>query len=330
MKKIFKILGVIAILVVLGIGLFIGWIYLSEHLHNKKLDRERINDSTTLSKYVEYHDWEHTKDDLEDLRFSAEDIKCDVLKDKDILYYYGNGYDSHGYAIGLLILDDYTIYKTAFGSDKTYSNGQQCKQIAQDIKFKRFQIKNGGLFLISENNKYYEIDLEKEDVRELDPYDLSYEEIQRFIEKENIKKVQNITNDNGIQIFAVLKDDGQIYEQHYQYKYDSSKYVMINEKVLFSNKDYGNITDFLYNYMGEGNKNNGIDGIVSDKGLFYLKQTDDQKYIDTEQTYEMVASDIYNKYKSDIKYINGDYIFTTDNNIIKTKMICRDIDKEVK
>ena len=330
MKKIFKIVIIVAIVLAVLLCILVGWDFFEGFFEKNKLNRERINESTTLSKYVEYHDWEHTKDDLEDLRFSAEDIKCDVLKDKDILYYYGNGYDSHGYAIGLLILDDYTIYKTAFGSDKTYSNGQQCKQIAQDIKFKRFQIRNSGLYLISENNKYYEIDLEKEDVRELDPYDLSFTEIQIFIEKENIKKTQYITNENSIQIYAVLKDDGQIYEQQYQYQYATGKYIVVSEKVLFSNEEYGHITDFLYNYMGEGNKNNGIDGIVSDKGLFYLKQTDDQKYIDTEQTYEMVASDIYNKYKADIKYINGDYIFTTDNNIIKTKMICRDIDKEVK
>jgi len=105
---------------------------------------------------------------------------------------------------------------------------------------------------------------------------------------------------------------------------------MINETLLYSNKDYGHITDFFYFYGGEGNKDNKITRIVSDKGLFYIKQTNDQQYIDTEPIYEMVASDIYNKYKADIKYINANYIFTTDNNIIKTDMLCRDIDKEVK
>ena len=44
MKKVFKILGIIAITIIVLIGLYIGWIYLSEHLHEKKLDRERINE----------------------------------------------------------------------------------------------------------------------------------------------------------------------------------------------------------------------------------------------------------------------------------------------
>ena len=330
MKKVFKILSIIVVVVIIGIGLYIGWIYLLEQLHYKKLDRERINGSTTLSKYIEYHDIEHTRYYEEELSFFAKSIKCDLLKEKDILYYFG-----YNMGNGYLILDDYSIYKTAFKSDKTYSNGQQCKQIANDTKLKRFQLQNGGLYFISENNKYYDIDPEKEDVREIDFNDLSYEDVKKFINKENIKKIQylnRISGDNAVNasVYAVLKDDGQIYEQQYQYKYNIGKYVMISEKVLYSNEDYGNITDFIYNYMGEGNSNNGIYGIVSDKGLFYLKQTDDQKYIDTEKTYEMVSSDIYSKYKNDVKYVNGDYIFTVDNNIIKTNMICRDIDKEIK
>ena len=330
MKKIFKILSIISILIVLGICLFIGGLYLSEHLHNKKLAKERINGSTTLSNYIKYHDVEHTKDINSPFSFYAKDIKCDLLKDKNILYYFPQNMNTSD---GILIFDDYSLYKTAFKSDKTYSNGQQCKQISPDIKFKRFQIQNGGLYLIGENNKYYTLDTEQEDVRELDTFRISDENVYRFIENEHIKKIQYlnfISDNNRKDVYAVLKDDGQIYEQYYQYKVDSGKYVMIDEKVFFSNNDYGHISDFIYNYMGEGNIHNGIKGIVSDKGLFYLKQTDDQKYIDTEQTFEMISSDIYSKYKADIKYINGNYVFTTDNNIIATNMLCEDIDKEVK
>ncbi len=74
----------------------------------------------------------------------------------------------------------------------------------------------------------------------------------------------------------------------------------------------------------------GIVRIVSDKGLFYIKQTSEQQYIDVEPTYELVKSEIYDKYKTDVKYIDAKYIFTTDNNIIETYILCREIDKEVK
>ena len=322
MKKIFKILGVIAILVMIGIGLFIGWIYLSEHLHDKKLDRERINDSTTLSKYVEYHDWKHTKGNL-DYSFYAKDIKCDLLKDRTILYSY-----SEEFGNGYIILDDYTIYKTAFKSDKTYSNGQQCKQIQTDIKFKRFQVQGETLYLISDNNKYYRLDLSQETFKEFTSKEDSYPF--PFIENASIKKIKPIYHtDTDKHAYIVLKDDGQIYEQEYQLNYSNihaSK--MISETLLYFNKDYGNITDFSCDYVKRFDER--VSMITSDKGLFYLKQTDDQKYIDTEQTYEMVASEIYNKYKSDVKYMNTNIIFTTDNNIITTEMICNDIDKEVK
>lgn len=332
MKK--KLVIILVTIVIIGLVAF-GILFIADgRLKHYKMNKERINNCTTLSKYIEYHDSYYitvaNNNNGADyyLDFYAQDIKCDLLKDRTVLYFNDN------FMGDILILDDYTIYETAFKSDKMYSNGQQYKQRDLDIKVKRLQIQGDALYLITEDDKYYEFSYEE--IKELNQW--GNQTTYFFLENENLKKIRPIYKDSNtgtnIQSYIVLKNDGQIYEQEYERKHNSTtnetKTIMVNETLLYSNEDYGHITDFFYLYGGEGNKDNKITRIVSDKGLFYLKQTNDQQYIDTEPTYEMVASDIYSKYKSDIKFINTDYIFTTDNNIIETDMLCRDIDKEVK
>lgn len=322
MKKFFKVLIIIIVAVVVAVGLYWGFFYLSEKVRDSKLDNERINGSTTLSKYIEYHDTEHTRDIETSLDFYAEDIKCDLLKDKNILYFYDDGWDN-----GVLILDDYTIYETAFKSDKVYSNGQQCKEIKTDIEIKKMKILGNIPYFISEDNNYYRI--ENKELKELNTNfmsDFEYSKYTTMLKDNSIKKVVSI----DINTLVVIKDDGQVYKQ--EYKYDNKTYNLINETLLLSNKEYGNVIDCAYSlwqYEPDVTKKE-IVTVVSDKGLYYLKQTNEQQYIDTEPTKEIVASDIYNKYRADIKYIDTTFIFTTDNNIIRTGMLCRDIDKEVK
>lgn len=321
MKKVFKIVGIVAIVVVVLVCLFCGVLFFGEKLEQQKLDNNRINNSKTLSQYIEYHGIGYSTDELD---FYAEDIKCDLLKDRNVLHFNDN------FMGDILILDDYTIYETAFKSDKVYSNGQQYKQRELDIKVKRLQIQGDALYLITEDNKYYQFSYGE--IKEVNQW--GNERTYFFLKNESIKKIRQIYKDNNtgtnIQTYIVLKDDGQIYEQEYGTKNNRiTDIILKNEKVLFSNEDYGHITDFFYFYSGEGNKDNKITRIVSDKGLFYLKQTNNQQYIDTEPVFEMVSSDIYNKYKADIKYIDTNFVFTTDNNIIKTDMLCRDIDKDV-
>ena len=327
MKKMLKIVIIVAIVLAILFGILVGWDFFEGFFERNKLDNERINGSTTLSNYIRYHDVAHTKDMDSPFRFYAENIKCDLLKDRDILYY----------SDGIMVLDDYSVYETAFTSDKTYSNGQQCKQIQTDIKIKQMKIIFETPYFISEDNKYYILsnnELTELEIKNLLPYDFAKQTT--LLKDETIKKVIAYQGDN----VYIIKNDGQVYKQ--EYKFDDNgavglnnytySYKLINEELLLSNKDYGNVVDIAYSlYDNDIEKPDfKIKRIVSDKGLFYLKQTDDQKYINAEKTYEMVASEIYNKYNSDVKYINADYIFTTDSNIILTETLCNNIDKEVK
>lgn len=321
MKK--KIVLIVVAVVILVVG-YLAWeLFISDFIRDTRRDNDRINNSKTLSQYVEYHTPEYTGGTLDSLNFYAQDIKCDLLKDRDILYY---GDD-------ILVLDDFTIYETAFTSDKTYSNGQQYKQIATDIEIKGIKIAYYTLYLISEDNIYYQFNLTDKSLMKSNSGEL----YKIFLDDNSVIKFVDATPNEYADIFkkyVVLKNDGQVYEQEYEIKYTTKwEYTLLSENVLLSTKDYGHITDFDYTTGRDytiGRDYIGITRIVSDKGLYYLKQTSDQQYIDTEPTYELVASDIYNKYKADIKYIDINYIFTTDNNIIRTDMLCRDIDKEVK
>ena len=323
MKKTFKIVIIVVIVLAILLGILVGWDFFEGFFKRNKLNNERINNSTTLSNYIKYHDWEHTQysDDLLALYGNMEDIKCDILKDKDVLYYYD----------GIMILDDYSIYETAFSSDKTYSNGQQCKQIQTDIKIDRLQLHYMQLFLISEDGKYYIIDKNTKKLIEVstDFYEEKY--ISKFTQQ-TLSNKDIVKTSNNFDNFAVLKTDGQVYLQ----KYNAISHVLESETLLISSEKYGKVLDFEYsNEISNLNSDTQLDSyeitlLITEKGLYYLKTTNNQEYIDSTPNYELVSSDIYSKYKDDIKYINNIYVITKDNYIIRTYELCNDIDKEVK
>lgn len=335
MKKLVKIFVIVILAIAVLIGLYWGGIRLLDNLHDSKLNKERINGSTTLSNYVKYHDLEHSyiynkyngEDEDISLNFYAKNIKCDLIEDKNILYY----------SDGIMILDDYTVYETAFTSEKTFSNGQQCKPIETDVKFNRLQIHYNTPYLIGDN-KIYTIDSTRKKLVEANnvpSHDTSNESsvyIGDFT-KRIILTNEIVKTSNNFDNFAVLKTDGQVYLQ----KYNSISHVLESESVLVSSKEYGKILDFVYSidtfdieYPGIQFDEYKIILLVTEKGLYYLKNKNNQDYIDSTPEYELVSSDIYTKYSKDVKYIGSDYIFTTDNNIIRTSMLCKDIDKDVK
>lgn len=328
MKKAFKILSIVAVVVILILALFICGMFALKGIDKLIKRNERINKSTTLSKYIEYHDFEYTQSTLTEMDFLSEDIKCDLLNDKNILYFNNDYYDGND-EMGILILEDYTIYKTAFDSEMTYSNGQQYIPIETDVKIKDFKEIHYELYLIGEDDKYYSI--KNGEIAELlseNTTKYKYAQVTTLLADKTIKKVISIDIDTVV----VIKEDGQIYKQEYKFDSTNIKYNLISEELILSSEKCGKVIDCLYTHLSteaDTSKTQPII-VISEKGLYYLKEISEQQYIDTEATYEMVESDIYSKYKNDIKYMNREYIFTTDNNITWTGMLCRDIDPEVK
>jgi len=332
MKKVIKIIGIIVIVIIVLVGLFFGGFYLKEVLEKNKLNNERIN-SKTLSEYIEYHDQKHmiAKDNtINFLEFSAKDIKCDLLNNNKILHY------TKDENSGILILDDYSIYTTIFGSEKLYSNNQQYKKIDLGIDVKRIQIQFDQIYLISTDNKYYSFNNLSQSIEELTPTNsIEY----NLLKDENIKKiVRKYTNSKTeYNEYTIIKNDGQVYLQEYKYLNYTS---FVKESILISKDKYGSISDLTYDVRINNSANSSIEykdicitKIVSDNGVYYLKPIyteDSKKYVDIEPTYEMSKSDIYSKYEEDIFFINCDFVFTKDKNIILTNYLCNELDKEVK
>ncbi len=249
MKK--KLIIIIIATVIIGL-VSLGIFFVADgRLKHYQMNKERINNSKTLSQYIQYHDHyymtvaNNNSGAEYSLYFFAQNIKCDLLKDRNILHYVDN------VDRGILVLDDYTIYETAFDSDKLYSNGQQYKQIETDIKVKRTLQIASTIYLISRDNKWYEVDIDK---KQIVPYNYNTT-TKHIIEKDpTIKKdITNSMTEKGNIKYIVLKTDGQIYEQEYKYSYDAFGIQMslLKEKVLCSNEEYGHITDALYDYYGE-------------------------------------------------------------------------------
>ena len=334
MKKVFKIIIIVIVVLAILFGLFIGLIYLSKYLHKAQLNRERINNSKTLSQYIENHDQEHTlaKDNTCNfLGIDTKNINCDLLDNHNILFYY---LDENS---GILILDDYSIYETVFGTDKLYSNNKQYKTLDLGINIKRIQTQIDEIYFITDNNEYYYFDKYSHSIskKNVDTYSIT----DNLLKDDTIVKIITYrTNaEKECNEYYVLKTDGQVYMQEYNYLNSTS---FIKETLYLSKDTYGKITDVEYGSYIRNSANSSIEykttdiiKLVSDNGLYYLKpiQTEDsEKYVDIEPTYEMSKSEIYSKYKDDIISMNCKYVFTKDNSIINTNYLCNDLDKEVK
>lgn len=343
MKKKLKIIGIIIFILVVVILLII---FVPNKIKQIKLNNERIN-SSNLMEYVKNHDLEHIKamygDDAYDYEYLSmgyigKDFKCDALNNKNIITIY----DMY------MFLEDYSIYEFSF--EELYSNNQNCKKIDLNIDIK--EIKNDGEIIIDTNNNLYSFNPYGENGNYLEKIDentwgdtLIYYD---YIRNENIKKLNiyetkfNEEKKQEESIGFTLKTDGNIYNQKYVSKYGGErKKINSEQKLNFEINKYGKVNDFTFGNMIYDNKTfehielneNKIQTITTDKGFYYLdiERTDDCiKYKDVECKAQYFESEIYKKYKNDIKYIGKTYTILKDNTIIYTDILKYDLDKEVK
>lgn len=323
-KIIIIVIAIVIILLIIG-----GFFIFDGGLTRYKRNYDRINNCKTLSQYIEYHSLGYMQSSSEEMSFYAKDISFDLLNDHNIIYYDGS----------ILILDDYTIFETIFNSDKLFSNNKKFKTIQTKFKIKRILLSNNSPIVLSTDNEVYRINKNSDNVIVFDKQEIKHMGIDYLlILNDSIKKVvtSNYDNEKQQHKVSVLKNDGNVYTQYY----DQSQKTLLKEEILLSNSDYGNIYDIMSDNQVSISLGTWKDlasleivRIVSDKGLFslkYIETEESKKYADVKPTFEMVKSDIYSKYKDDILYINSQYVFTRDNNIIETLMLCQNIDEEVK
>ena len=210
MKKSIKIL----IIIIVVIGVFIGLMYLNPIINDWKLNNERINDSKTLTRYIENHDQEHTyamNGTYEFLGIDIKDFDTKLLGDSKVLYFdYKNDRTEW-----ILVLDNNKIYGTIFGTDKIYSNNKKYIELDLGINIKTIQFRRYGTILIlSEDNKSYMLDKYNMKVDQIDNNSLT----NRLLKDTTIIKAIDISTniDSGVYAeYLVLKTDGQVYKQSF-------------------------------------------------------------------------------------------------------------------
>ena len=346
MKKIFKIVGIIVIVIVVLIGGLLAYYEISDSLRAKKLYNERIN-ADTLMEYVKTHSLNYLNCDgnnCYDMYFIKEKLKCDALNN---IKYLQNDY---------FLTNDNEIYNISF--NELYSNNQNCKKRETDIKIKDIKYENYPsynriIFLDSNNNVFYD---------DLTEYDKEHYFIQNKILKDNnIQMIFSGTIDSKLlkeyyknDIFyqdweytiLVLKRDNKLYKQVYidnSYYLNSEYKHNINfksEEIYKSLEEYGNIQQItMSNYYRNNNgksyklKEKTITTIISDKGYYYLDEieTDEcKKYKDIECELELKESEMYKRFSKDIKFIGGQYTLLSDNSIIDTSYLTYPLDKDLR
>ena len=126
-------------------------------------------------------------------------------------------------------------------------------------------------------------------------------------------------------MFFVLKTDGNIYKTVFDmgldYKIDFDK--VVHETLLYFKDDYGFIKNF-FNY--------GDDFfLITDNALYGPEKIITEectKYADVDCEIKMVENKLYKNYKSEIKYINENYIVLKDNTILWTKLVFPPLEDE--
>lgn len=324
MKKIFKIIGIIVIVIVVLIGAVFGYTKIKQSMMNN----ERRN-ARTLMEYVKTHSWKYldcSDSNCLDMHFEENKFICDI--DYNNIKYFQSGY---------FVTKNNEIYDISFG--KLYSNNQNCKKATLDTNIKAIK----GNYVLDKNNNLYTLQQNDRGKRILQEYSnaLSYEKtIIDLMNNDNIDYIYNITSDYSKgEIYAlILKSDNNIYKLIYK---DGSGSVVFDKEELYKSlKEYGNIQEIVTSnyYTSNSGKDyqledNTITTIISDKGYYYLDEvkTDEcSKYKDIECKLELKESEIYKKFSKDIKYIGQQYTILSDDSVIRTGYLTYPLDKDLR
>ena len=273
-----------------------------------------VHEDKTLSDYVTSHDSAHLKcTGCGELRFYAQNIKCDEIKDKEIKYYDGQ----------IIVFNDNTIYETIFDSDKLYSNNSQCRKVEFRLNIDSVILYRNNL-LIKSGDNYYTYK------RRYNSYVFEFNSAPESVDSDE----KQLINENYSIIGwksrgkTVLLKDGNLYDYNY---YNDDMTEVTELELYISEKEYGYIRKAkIYNEIEINDENKSIPSqigmLITDNGVYVLTAIETEeclKYADVDCELRLVKSEIYDKYKDDIRYIGTDYTILKDGNIIKSSIFSR-------
>ena len=327
MKKAFKVIGIIVIVILVLVGGVFGFIKIKEVTMNN----ERRN-AKTLMEYVKTHSYEYVDDSKDEMSFRGKDLKCVPLKDlkneniKGIIRTYNETL--------IILLDDSSYLSLSLDNEKLYSNNQNCNKIDTKIKVKDIKKYKENYYIVSDDNKIYYIIIN-------DNYEVAFEEMQTeydlssfILLKDDVQSIVEL--DTASNIGIVLKNDGSLYKQEYNANYnsDASKVIFSikKEEISLPNDEYGNILNAVLNYDYD-KKEYEIRTLVTDKGYYYYGEVETEecvKYQDIKCEKKILESELYKKFSKDIKYIGDNYTILSDNSIIETNYLTYSLDKDLR
>lgn len=250
----------------------------------------------------------------------AKGFKCSALNDNTIVDIKP---ESH-----IILLNNGEVYKYVLG-DELYSNDEQCKKFS-DTLIKRI---NRGYYLGNDNNVYTITNdkFEKYDIKELQTVDrilLFDDDLVQYDYAKMMEEDGYPVNEFGYTKNYVLKKDGKIYYRFYKYNdsYAWSSTTFLKDTLWEKSEQFGHILSF----KRDNSDAVSINIVISDKGLYYLKDIETEeclKYADVECEKDYVKSKLYDEYKNQIKFINGEYTIFKNNDIMQTRIFV-DNDKE--
>lgn len=322
MKKVFKLLGIICIVILVLVGGLLGYYKIEQIMMNN----ERKS-SKTLTEYVRTHSWKYVENSDKEISFVGENLKCNVLTDtkkEDIKGIVG-GYDNI-----YIFLNNNSYISLSTDNEKLYSNNQNCKKNDLDIDTKDIKIMNNDVYIISKDNKVYRAN---NDVKfNIEEYTYDYDSSIYMLLNDDIKNIISLNSHDAI----VLKKDNSLYRQNYRSNYNSGKVTFFteNEEIFVSNSEYGNILNATVDYdLSKSPIEFKLNTLLTDKGYYYYGEVKTEKctkYEDIECEKKILESEIYKKFSKDIKYIGTKYTILNDNSIIETKYLTYPLDKDLK
>ncbi len=243
-------------------------------------------------------------------------IKCTPLKTYDVV----------GTLSGKILLSNGYLY--SIGS--LYSNNEQCMQVS-DMQFSK--VLEGGYLLGVDGKLYSAYDLKPNTYNVnvsaagyVDWVEIKFTEQESLVYKSSSTYVKGNYTSISYNKFYALKNDGNIYVVIYKitnnHKTGKKTASLVTESVIYSASNFGPITDFAVS----NSTNKEINMIFSPNGLYVLKQIETEeclKYEDVmcETKMSLVTDYSYDKYKSEIKYYDKNYVITKENSILQTNFV---------
>ena len=275
-------------------------------------------DAETLDEFIENHDSKHMGcggDGCGNMNYVLKNFKCSVLDDKEIKYMtYHN-----------IVTSDSSIYEIVLDSEKQFSNNEQCKPLDLGIKVDNvYTDSRNNSLVIQSGDKIYQYNYVSDTKAELSEMKKSrWENIDVFIDGYSLIGYKDQ--------FPLGLKDGEIY----LLKLNDDRDKIVSKEVYLSKDKYGSIKDAKYNdYVLRYKKDyltidEQIVKLITDKGIYVLKENETEeckKYEGVQCEMNFVMSDIYEKYKDDIKYLGLDYTILKNNNIISTNIFYASLD----